>query len=111
MSAASQDLLAGWSIGRSADVEWVPWGSGGSAWAKVLASGDGYHLALVEATPGYRGDRHVHDHTEMLHVVAGEVETNGEVLGPGDGYVAEAGSEHVTFSSPGGATYLSIFRL
>lgn len=111
MSPAPSDLLAGWSIGRVAEADWVPWGSGGLARAKVLASGDGYVLALVEASPGYAGDPHTHEHAEMLHVLAGEVATNGEVLGVGDGYVAAAGSEHVTFSSPSGATYLSIFRL
>lgn len=109
--SAPTELLAGWSIGRADDVEWVPWGSGGTARAKVLASGDGYHLALVEAPAGYAGDRHTHEHTEVLHVLTGEVRTNGEVLRAGDGYVASAGSEHVSFTTEAGATYLSIFRL
>ena len=104
------DLLAGWNIGRSADVDWVPWGSAGAR-AKLLASGDGYHLALVEAEPGYSGDPHTHEHTELLHVLSGEVRTNGEVLQAGDGYVAAAGSEHVSLTTETGATYLSIFRL
>ncbi len=100
----------GWSIGSAAETEWVPWGGGGAR-AKILASGDGYHLSLIEAEPGYEGTAHVHEHTEMLHVLSGEVVTNGVTLGPGDGYVAEAGSEHVSFASPTGATYLSIFKL
>lgn len=100
----------GWSIGSAATAEWVPWGGGGAR-AKLLASGDGYHLALVEAEPGYEGTPHVHEHTEALHVLSGEVVTNGVAMGPGDGYVAAAGSEHRSFASPSGATYLSLFRL
>lgn len=111
MSAAPSDLLAGWSLGRAADAEWVPWGPAGSARAKVLAAADGYHLALVEAAPGYVGDPHVHEHTEALYVLAGAVRTNGEVLTAGDGYLAAAGSVHHSFSTEDGATYLSLFRL
>lgn len=111
MSPAPTDLLAGWSLGRTAEVDWVPWGSGETARAKVLASGDGYHLALVEASPGYAGDPHVHEHTEMLYVLSGTVRTNGEVLGAGDGYVAARGSVHDSFTTDEGATYLSLFRI
>ena len=111
MSAVPSDLLHGWSLGKAAEVEWVPWGSGEAARAKVLASGDGYHLALVEASPGYAGDPHVHEHTEALYVLAGEVRTNGAVLRAGDGYVAASGSVHDSFVSDDGATYLSLFRI
>ena len=31
--------------------------------------------------------------------------------GPGDAYVAAAGSVHTDFTTEGGATYLSIFKL
>jgi len=100
----------GWSIGAADDVEWVPWGGGGAR-AKVLASGDGYHVALVDAEPGYRGDPHTHEHAEMLHVLEGEVVTNGVRMGPGDAYVAATGSEHQSFATETGATYLSIFKI
>jgi quercetin dioxygenase-like cupin family protein len=103
--------LDGWSIGRFDDVDWSPWGSGGNARAKVLADGDGYFVALVEADPGYHGDAHEHTHTEFLYVVDGSLRTQGDVLGNGDGCVAAIGSVHSQFDSPGGATYLSIFEL
>ena len=103
--------MAGWSLGRFDAVEWSPWGSGGNARAKVLADGDGYYVALVEAEPGYAGDPHEHAHTEFLYVVDGSLRTQGERLGPGDAYVAAAGSVHEQFDAPDGATYLSIFRL
>ena len=101
----------GWSIGRFDDVEWSPWGSNGNARAKLLASGDGYHLALVEASPGYVGDAHEHAHTEFLFVVDGTLSSQGETLGKGDAYVAAAGSVHEQFAAPEGATYLSTFKL
>ena len=103
--------LQGWDIGRVAALEWSPWGSRGDARAKVLATGDGYVLALVEAEPGYRGDPHEHGFAEMLCVLAGALRTHGVEMGPGDAYVAAAGSVHTDFATDGGATYLSIFKL
>jgi quercetin dioxygenase-like cupin family protein len=103
--------LDGWDLGRTADVEWAPWGSGGNARAKVLANGDGYYVALVEAEPGYRGDAHEHEHTEFLFVVEGTLRTQGQSLSQGDTYVAAAGSTHEDFGTDAGATYLSIFKL
>jgi quercetin dioxygenase-like cupin family protein len=104
------DAGAGWDVGSADATDWVEWGGGGAR-AKVLASGDGYHVALVEAEPGYSGAPHVHDHAEMLHVLSGIVVTNGVTMTPGDAYVAAAGSEHVDFTTTSGATYLSIFRV
>jgi hypothetical protein len=103
--------MDGWSIGRFDAVEWSPWGSSGNARAKVLANGDGYFLALVEAEPGYAGDAHEHAHTEFLYVVDGSLVSQGELLGRGDGYVASVGSLHSQFEAPDVATYLSIFKL
>jgi quercetin dioxygenase-like cupin family protein len=103
--------MDGWDIGRFDAIEWSPWGSGGNARAKVLANGDGYYLALVEAEPGYTGDPHEHAHTEFLYVVDGTLLNQGATLGRGDGYVAAAGSVHSQFETPDGATYVSIFKL
>ncbi|HZP30764.1 MAG TPA: cupin domain-containing protein [Acidimicrobiia bacterium] len=103
--------LDGWSIADADSVEWSPWGSGGNARAKVLANGDGYHLALVEAEPGYRGDPHEHAHTEFLYVVRGSLRTQGRTLHAGGAYVAASGSTHDDFATEDGATYLSIFKL
>lgn len=104
------DTLDGWDIGSAAQADWVPWGEGGAR-AKVLASGDGYVVALVEAPAGYRGTPHRHDHTEFLHVLDGRLRTQGRGLEPGDAYVAAAGSHHTDFEAETAATYLSVFKL
>ena len=109
--SATEISLDGWDIGRFDDIEWGPWGSGGNARAKVLATGDGYYLAYVEAEPGYRGDPHVHAHPEFSFIVDGEVRNQGRTMRKGDGYVAAAGSSHDDFETDTGATYLSIFKL
>jgi quercetin dioxygenase-like cupin family protein len=101
----------GWNIAKVAAIDWTPWGSGNNARAKVLGSADEFFVAVVEASPGYRGDPHVHDHPEFLYVLDGVVRTQGETLEPGDGYAAAAGSRHDDFGSDTGATYLSIFKL
>jgi quercetin dioxygenase-like cupin family protein len=103
--------LDGWDIGRADDLEWGPWGSGGNARAKMLANGDGFFVALVEADPGYQGDPHEHAHTEFLFVVDGTLRTQGRTMTKGDGYVASVGSTHDDFRTDEGATYLSIFKL
>jgi quercetin dioxygenase-like cupin family protein len=103
--------LSGWDIGAVAALEWSPWGSRGDARAKVLATGDGYYLALVEAAPGYHGDPHEHAFAEMLYVLSGRLHTQGVEMGPGDAYIAAAGSVHTDFATAAGATYLSIFKL
>jgi quercetin dioxygenase-like cupin family protein len=110
VTAGTHDL-AGWDIGAVVAVDWSPWGSRGDARAKVLANGDGYFLALVEVQPGYRGDAHEHAFTEMLYVLAGSLRTQGVEMGPGDAYVAAAGSVHTDFATDGGATYVSVFKL
>jgi uncharacterized protein len=103
--------LDGWDIGKLAEIDWVPWGSKGDARAKILANGDGYILALVEAEPGYEGDAHVHAHTEFSYVVSGTVMNQGREMTAGDGYIAAEGSTHTDFYTETGATYLPIFKL
>ena len=111
MQQTAPHTLEGWDIGHVADQEWVPWGSTGDARAKVVASGDGYYVVLVQAEAGYEGEPHVHDHTEFAYVLEGEVHTQGTTMGPGDAYVAAVGSHHTDFGTTTGATYLSIFKL
>jgi quercetin dioxygenase-like cupin family protein len=103
--------LDGWDIGRFDDVEWAPWGSGGNARAKTLASGDGFYLSVVEADAGYRGDPHEHVHTEFIYVVEGSLRNQGQEMTKGDAYVAAGGSTHADFVTEEGATYLSIIKL
>ena len=103
--------LEGWDIARFGDVEWSPWGSGDLARAKVLASADGFFLALVDAKPGYIGDDHVHDHPEFLYVLSGSLRNQGRVMHAGDAYAAAPGSSHTDFATPDGATYLSVFKV
>ena len=45
--------LDGWDIVHGADADWMPWGGEGApARAKVLGTGDGYALVVVEAAAG-----------------------------------------------------------
>ncbi|HEX2381917.1 MAG TPA: hypothetical protein VHI95_04740 [Acidimicrobiales bacterium] len=104
-------LQQGWDIGTAADAEWVPWGEGGRARAKILGTGDGYLLALVEADEGYTGTAHEHAHTEFLYVLAGRLRNQGRTMQAGDAYVASIGSQHTEFEAKTATTYLSIFKL
>jgi quercetin dioxygenase-like cupin family protein len=103
--------LEGWDIKALDEVEWASWGSGGKARAKVLASGDGFYLAFVEAEPGYVGDPHAHSHPEFLFVVEGSLRNQGRLMTKGAAYVAAPGSTHADFATDTGATYISIFKL
>jgi len=103
--------LEGWDIGRFESLEWSTWGSRGNARAKVIASGDGFYMALVEAEPGYAGDPHEHARTEFFFLIEGTVHNQGRTMAKHDGYVASAGSVHEDFGTSTGATYLSIFTL
>jgi quercetin dioxygenase-like cupin family protein len=104
--------LVGWDIVHGVTAEWMPWGGDGApARAKVLGSGDGYVLVLVEASAGYVGAPHVHDYAEMSYVVHGTVEHQGVPMAAGDGYVASAGSTHTGFSATSDATYVLAFKL
>jgi uncharacterized protein len=111
MTTTTQHDLEGWAIGHAEEVDWVPWGSSGDARAKVLATGDGYHVVLVQAEAGYEGEAHEHEHTELSYVLDGEVRTQGVTMRAGDAYAAAIGSVHTDFGTPTGATYLSIFKL
>jgi mannose-6-phosphate isomerase-like protein (cupin superfamily) len=104
--------LDGWDINHFDDTEWVPWsGSAGEAKAKIIGSGDGYHVALVDAAPGYRGSPHVHEHAEFFTMLEGHVRNQGAEMTAGDGYVAAAGSTHTDFGTDTGARYVVVFKL
>lgn len=107
-----EHALDGWDIVHAASAEWVPWGGEGApARAKVLGTGDGYALVLVEAAAGYTGQPHEHTNAELSYVVSGTVEHQGVPLEGGDGYVAAAGSVHTGFTAITDATYVIAFKL
>jgi quercetin dioxygenase-like cupin family protein len=107
-----QHTLDRWDIVHGTDADWVPWGGDGAlARAKVLGSGDGYALVLVEAAAGYTGAPHEHAYAEMSYVISGTVEHQGVTMTAGDGYVASAGSTHSGFTVTSDATYLVVFKL
>lgn len=103
--------LDGWNIGTFDDLDWMPWGDGGIARAKILGDADGYLVTVVEAEPGYVGTPHEHDHAEFFYLIDGEVRNQGRTMRSGDGYAARAGSFHDDFATDGGATFLVIFKL
>src|SRR5882724_3315695 len=94
--------LDGWDLKKFDDTEWGPWGSGDKARAKILGSGDGYMVALVEAQPGYNGDPHVHNAAEFFYLINGKLRNQGKDMAAGDGYVAAAGSTHTDFETEDG---------
>ena len=78
--------LTGWDITHGAETEWAAWGGEGApARAKVLGTGDGYYLVLVEARAGYTGSPHAHGNAEFSYVVSGTVEHQGVPMTAGDG--------------------------
>jgi len=104
--------LEGWDIVSADQAEWLPWtGAAGEARAKVLGSADGYTMVLVEASPGYKGNAHVHANAEFNYVVSGSVRNQGRTMTAGDGYGAAAGSSHIDFETDTGAAYIVIFKL
>lgn len=107
----TDERLDGWDIARAVDVDWAPWGGSGDARAKLLANGDGFFVAVVEADAGYRGAPHEHEHTEFLYVLEGQLRTQGRVMEAGDAYVATRGSSHADFEAEQASRYVSIFRL
>jgi quercetin dioxygenase-like cupin family protein len=106
----TNDLLARWDIRRGTDTEWMPWGEGGRARAKVLGEADGYTVTLIEAEAGYTGSAHEHTHAEFFYLVDGQIRNQGQVLGTGDGYAAAAGSVHSDFEVLAPSKYVIIWR-
>jgi quercetin dioxygenase-like cupin family protein len=110
-TGTTQPSLQGWDITHADDAEWIPWGEGGKARAKVLGNADGYLVVLVEAQTGYEGAPHQHQHPEFFYLVDGRLRNQGQVLTTGDGYAAAAGSTHDDFAALAPSTYLVIFRI
>jgi hypothetical protein len=105
------DNTNGWDFGRDTEAEWVPWGEGDNATARVVAAADGYQQVLIKARAGYAGTPHEHEHAEFSFILEGVVRHNGTTLSVGDGYGAAAGSTHDSFEAITDATYLTTFKL
>lgn len=103
--------LTGWDINPNGNGDWVDWGDGGGARAKVLASGDGYLFVLVEADTGYVATPHEHTNPESSYVLSGRCRNQGQVLEAGGAYIAVTGSQHTDFEALEPSTYINIFKL
>jgi hypothetical protein len=106
-----RDLLERWDIRRGAEAEWIPWGAGEDAKAKILGQADGYTLTLIQAEVGYTGSYHEHTYAEFFFLVDGEIRNQGQVMKTGDGYAASAGSTHSDFEVLSPSTYLIVWRI
>lgn len=105
------DLLVGWNVNVDGSGDWLDWGEGGRARAKVLATNDGYMVVLIEADEGYVGTPHEHTNPEFAYVLAGRVRNQGEVMRAGGAYAAATGSQHTDFEALEPSTYINIFKL
>jgi anti-sigma factor ChrR (cupin superfamily) len=70
--------------------------------------GRGTVSSLYKFLPGARIPPHPHGGVEECYVLEGDLEANGEVLGPGDYTCAPAGSFHPSVRTEGGAMVLII---
>jgi quercetin dioxygenase-like cupin family protein len=103
--------LTGWDINHNGHGDWADWGEGGRARAKILASGEGYLVVLVEAATGYVGTPHEHTNPEFSYVLSGRLRNQGQVMEAGGAYVAATGSQHTDFEALEPSTYINIFKL
>ncbi|MBY8869545.1 cupin domain-containing protein [Streptomyces sennicomposti] len=113
MEPSPSPSLEGWDIARvdgDDQLPWIPWGAQGKARARIAARADGYHVAIVEAEPGYRTDPHVHEHPEFLYVIEGTLSNQGRTMTAGDVFAAAAGSRHTHFVAETPLKYVSIFK-
>jgi anti-sigma factor ChrR (cupin superfamily) len=70
----------------------------------------GYETFLIEFDPGTYYPAHLHDYSEQFYVLSGTVQTEGQLLGPGDFILGRPGSQHQVLYSHGGCRGLLIRR-
>lgn len=101
-------LPAGFQIVRH-NAPWLPGPIPGTRF-KILSAGprQTYAMLLLELAPGTVYPEHDHDAVEELHVLTGDLETEGRALGPGDHLHAEPGSHHHALRSVGGCTAILV---
>ncbi len=104
-------LTDGWDIRQADAGQWIPWGDGDKARAKVLGEAEGYTVTLIEAEAGYVGSNHEHSYAEFFYLIEGRIRNQGRVINRGDGYAASAGSVHSDFEVLSPSKYLIVWRI
>ena len=62
------------------------------------------------AGPGATFSPHRHDRTKHLYVVSGSISFDGVQLGPGDGILIPAGTQHSALCGAAGVTCIEAFE-
>lgn len=70
----------------------------------------GYETLMVEFAPGGRYPAHLHEYSEQLLIVSGNLQTEGRLLGPGDFIHGQPCSQHQELYSHGGCRAFLIRR-
>jgi anti-sigma factor ChrR (cupin superfamily) len=70
----------------------------------------GYQTLLVDFAPGMTYPGHLHESTEQLFILSGSLQTEGRLLGPGDFFHADPGTQHQMLFSSEGCRALLICR-
>jgi anti-sigma factor ChrR (cupin superfamily) len=77
---------------------------------KYAGSPSGVGFVLSEVVPGCEGPHHIHQDFECVYVLEGSVISNGVLYQAGQGFIADADSEHYEFRSETGAKFIVVFR-
>ena len=99
----------GWTFTDEATIEWQPMGEGIAM--KTLGVAGGRMIALFRFDAGYVGGAHHHDDAEFTYLLEGDLSSNGVAMAAGHAYAAEPGTDHEEFSTSGGATLVSVFKI
>lgn len=105
----SGDQTQGWQFADTGAAEWQTTPDG--AEFKLVGVADGFALVVSKLEPGGNGKPHDHEAPEFLYVLDGDLTSNGVPMTAGHGYVAATGSRHSEFTSKGGCTFVSVFKL
>jgi anti-sigma factor ChrR (cupin superfamily) len=106
---AEKSVPDGYSIVLNNSAGWVDTEVPGFR-TKLLSRGPhpGYQVMLIALAPGGKVPDHGHVGTEEIYMLSGHLDTEGQVMGPGDFLRAEAGTHHRGVVSPEGCLALLI---
>ena len=93
-------------VTRGNQGEWQPLLPGIHVKTLRRSAADGSQTTLWRLDPGARVPPHPHTHEEECLVLEGSLIQDGVEYFPGDYLLAEAGSRHSAFESPGGALFM-----